>query len=308
MKYTEDQKMNDMAIEVRDLCKSFGDFKLSDVSFSLEKGAVMGLVGQNGAGKTTIIKLMLNALDRDSGSIKLMGLDNIRDEIEIKTQLGYVADDDYLLVTSNLKKYAKMFALMYPTWDQKLFEQYATRWELPPTKKFGEFSKGMKMKAMFALTLAHKPKLLLLDEPTSGLDPVARIEVLDFLREIVSDGETSVLFSTHITGDLDKIADYITVVIDGKVTESLSVDAVEDKYAVVQGSITALNTDNEKLAVGIRRGHSSFEALVERHYVPSFGDVSVHTPNVENLLTFSIWGNRADIVEIEDKTEGEKDV
>lgn len=290
--------MSKYALEIEGLNKSFTDFKLDNVSIKLEKGTVMGLVGKNGAGKTTIIKLILNSMDKTSGSIKVNGMDNVLQEVEVKEQIGYVADEDYLLSSSNIKKYAKVFAIMYKSWDQALFEKYAKMWGLPPKKKFAEYSKGMKTKAMLALTLAHKPQIIILDEPTSGLDPVARIEVLDILREIVSDGERSVLFSTHITGDLDKIADYITVIIDGKITESLAIDEVEEKYVVVSGSITNLNKDNEKLAVGIRRGATRYEALIERTNIEKFGEVSVHTPNIENLLTFSIWGHRNEIVEL----------
>ncbi|MBQ8377733.1 MAG: ABC transporter ATP-binding protein, partial [Oscillospiraceae bacterium] len=212
--------MNNYALEVNNLCKEFSDFKLDNVSFKLEKGMVMGLVGENGAGKTTIIKLILNAMNKTSGSISVFGLDSVKDEVEAKKKIGYVADDDYLYVTSNIKKYAKAFATVYENWDQQVFEKYAKMWNLPPKKKFSEYSKGMRTKAMLALTLGHNPDILILDEPTAGLDPVARIEVLDILRDIVSEGERAVLFSTHITGDLDKIADSITVLINGKVTES----------------------------------------------------------------------------------------
>ena len=258
----------------------------------------MGLVGETGAGKTTIIKLIINAMEKTSGSIKVFGLDNVKNEIEVKKKIGYVADEDYLIVTSNIKKYAKAFAMVYPDWDQELFEKYARMWKLPPKKKFSEYSKGMKTKAMLALTLGHHPELIILDEPTAGLDPVARIEVLDILREIVSDGEHSVIFSTHITGDLDKIADAVTVLIDGKITDSMPIDMIEDKYAVISGSLEALNCETEKKCVGIRKGTSSFEALVERKNLKEFDGVSVHTPNIENLLTFTIWGHRDEIVEL----------
>ncbi|MBQ7757148.1 MAG: ABC transporter ATP-binding protein [Oscillospiraceae bacterium] len=290
--------MNNYALEVNNLCKEFSDFKLDNVSFKLEKGMVMGLVGENGAGKTTIIKLILNAMNKTSGSISVFGLDSVKDEVEAKKKIGYVADDDYLYVTSNIKKYAKAFATVYENWDQQVFEKYAKMWNLPPKKKFSEYSKGMRTKAMLALTLGHNPDILILDEPTAGLDPVARIEVLDILRDIVSEGERAVLFSTHIPGDLDKIADSITVLINGKVTESTEIDKIEEKYAVITGSLSILNKNTEELCVGIRRGTSSFEALIERKHIEKFENVAVRTPNIENLLTFSIWGHRDEIVEI----------
>lgn len=286
------------ALEVENVSKNYADFSLDKVSFRIEKGMVMGLVGENGAGKTTIIKLILNAMERTGGDIRILGMDNIKEEIEAKERIGYVSDDDFLLVHSNIKKYARAFAHVYKNWDQELFEKYARMWKLPPKKKFSEYSKGMKTKAMLALALAHHPDMLILDEPTAGLDPVARIEVLDILREIVEEGERAVLFSTHITGDLDKIADSVTVLIDGKVTESMAIDQIEDKYAVIAGSLTSLDSSNTKLCIGIRRGTQNFEALTERKNLDRFKGVSVHTPNIENLLTFSIWGHRDEIVEL----------
>ncbi|MBQ8515937.1 MAG: ABC transporter ATP-binding protein [Ruminococcus sp.] len=290
--------MNQYALEVENVSKEYADFRLDNVSFRLEKGMVMGLVGENGAGKTTIIKLILNAMEKSGGNIRVFGMDHVEKEVESKERIGYVADDDYLLITSNMKQYAKAFAYVYKDWDQALFEKYARMWKLPPKKKFSEYSKGMKTKAMLALALAHHPDLLILDEPTAGLDPVARIEVLDILREIVAEGERAVLFSTHITGDLDKIADSVTVLIDGRVTESMAIDQIEDKYAVISGSLSVLNAGNERLCVGIRRGTQAFEALVERKHLDKFTGVGVHTPNIENLLTFSIWGHREEIVEL----------
>ena len=289
---------NRYALEVENVSKNYEGFTLDKVSFSIEKGMVMGLVGENGAGKTTLIKLVLNAMDRNEGSIRIFGMDNIKEEIEAKERIGYVSDEDFLLVNSNIKKYAKAFAHVYKNWDQELFEKYARMWKLPAKKKFSEYSKGMKTKAMLALALAHHPDMLILDEPTAGLDPVARIEVLDILREIVEEGERAVLFSTHITGDLDKIADSVTLLIDGKVTESMAIDRIEDKYAVISGNLASLDSSNTNLCTGVRRGTQNFEALVKREYLDRFENVSVRTPNIENLLTFSIWGHRDEIVEL----------
>lgn len=290
---------SNFALEMENVTKEYADFRLDSVNLRLEKGMVMGLVGENGAGKTTIIRLILNAVEKTSGSIKMFGMDHVENEIQVKEKIGYVSDDDFLLINSNLKKYAKAFATMYKDWDQELFEKYARMWKLPAKKKFSEYSKGMKKKAMLALALAHKPELIILDEPTAGLDPVARIEVLDILREIVEEGERAVLFSTHITGDLDKIADSVTVLIDGKVTESMPIDQIEDKYAVITGSLKDLDSYRERLCTGVRKGTQNFEALVERKYLGEFENVSVRTPNIENVLTFSIWGHRDEIVEVE---------
>lgn len=283
--------MSNYALEISGLTKKFDEFTLSDVSFKVEKGSVMGFIGENGAGKTTTIKLILNALEKFSGEIKVYDMDNIEKEREVKARLGYVADEDYLYIGSTLKGHAEAYSKIYDNWDNDLFLKYVDMWGLSLKQKCMNLSKGTKTKAMLALTLAHKPDLLVLDEPTAGLDPVARIEVLDILRDFVSDGEKAVLISTHITSDLDKIADYITIIINGKITDSMAVDKIEEKYAVISGS----NDDilgKENQLVGIRKGTMTFEGLILRERLNNFQNISVHTPNIENLLTFNIWGHR----------------
>ena len=279
-------------LEVNNLCKEFKGFKLDSVSFQLEKGSIMGFVGENGAGKTTTIKLILNAIGKSSGEIKVLGKDNVKEEVYVKSQLGYVPDEDYFIPNSTLHSHAKALELFYENWNEEIFQKYVSLWQLSLNKKISEFSKGMKTKAMLALAFAHEPKLLVLDEPTAGLDPVARIELLDILRDFVADGERSVFFSTHITSDLDKVADYITVIHKGKVLESLSVDKLEEKYVVLTGGIEQLK-GLDKEFVGIRKGDVTFEGLITREKASKyFSGIKGNKPNVENLMTFSIWGAR----------------
>lgn len=287
----------DNILEVSGLCKKFVDFKLDNVSFSIPRGAVMGLIGENGAGKTTVIKLIMNMYGRDGGKIVgFGGLDSSADEVKFKELTGYVSDEDYFYYNAKMSAVAEAFSIAFKNWDERIFEKYTDLWNLPMDKKPKEMSKGTKTKMMLAFALAHKPELLILDEPTAGLDPAARIEVLDILRDFVSDGEHSVLFSTHITGDLDKIADYITMMINGRSTVSMRADEIEDKYAVVSGDLSEIN-GNEDILIGIRKGASSFEALIERKDLGRLKNVSVHTPNYENLLTFTIWQSRKDVAE-----------
>lgn len=283
--------MSNYAVEIENLTRKFSGFTLDNVSFKLEKGSVMGLIGQNGAGKTTIIRLIMNIIEKNEGSIKVFDLDNIDEEIAVKNKIGYVADEDYLYFGSTLNKYGKIYKDMFDSWDEDLFRHYIALWELPADKKFSTYSKGMKTKAMLCLALCHKPQVLIMDEPTAGLDPVARIEVLDLLREFVADGEHSVLFSTHITSDLDKIADYVTVIINGKITESMSAVDIDEKYVVISGDNSKI-AGNEQYLIGTRKGSMTFEALILRENLSRFKDISCHTPNIENLLTFSIWQNR----------------
>ena len=252
----------------------------------------MGFVGENGAGKTTTIKLILNAIEKDQGCITIFGLDHQKDEIEVKEQLGYVPAEDYFVANSTLKKHAKMVEVFYPSWDNNLFGALCKSWSLPLKQKIYEFSKGMKTKAMLALALAPMPKLLILDEPTAGLDPVARIEVLDIIRQFVANGERSVLLSTHTTTDLDKIADYITLMHTGKVVESLSVDQVEEKYALIQGDVKAVE-GKEGAFIGIRKGEVSFEGLMLRNVAELiFNETYIKRPTIENLLVYTIWGDK----------------
>lgn len=289
--------MNENMLEVKSLTKKFDGFTLDNVNFSLPKGAITGLIGENGAGKTTLIKLIMNMYGRESGEINgVGGLDNVSDEPAFKERVGYVADEDYLYYNSKMSDIAAAFSVAFERWDERIFENYVDLWKLPLDKKAGEMSKGTKTKMMLALALAHKPELLILDEPTAGLDPAARIEVLDILRYFVSDGEHSVLFSTHLTSDLDKVADYIVMVIDGKIACDMRADEIEEKFAVV----TCDNSEYEAakdVLIGVRKGTSSFEALVERKNLGKLKDPGVRTPNFENLLTFFIWQHRKEVVD-----------
>lgn len=281
--------MSDRALKITDLYKKYNGFTLDRINLEIEPGCVMGLVGQNGAGKTTIIKSILNGVNRNGGDIKVYGLDNIEDEVEVKKLIGYVADESYLMNNVKLDAHRSCFKYMFDSWNDDIFDHYVKAWNLPLDKKVNELSKGTQTKVMLALTLAHQPKILILDEPTAGLDPVARIDVLDVLRDFVSDGKKSVLFSTHITTDLDRIADYITIIIEGKIVDSMSIDKIEEKYAVISGDMSSLD-GKIGYTVGVRKGSANFEALVKRENLKYFSDVEIHTPNIENLLTFSIWG------------------
>lgn len=252
----------------------------------------MGFIGENGAGKTTTIKLILNAIEKDEGRINVFGLDHEKDEIAIKERLGYVPAEDYFTANSTLEKHAKMVQCFYDTWDNTLFNALCTTWGLPLHQKIYEFSKGMKTKAMLALALAHRPQILILDEPTAGLDPVARIEVLDIIRQFVDNGERSILLSTHTTADLDKIADYITLMHKGRVKESLSVDQIEEKYALVQGDIEMVQ-GKEGAFIGLRKGKVQFEGLMLRNTAELlFNETYIKRPNVESLLVYTIWGDK----------------
>ena len=251
------------AVSIKNMTIAFRTFTLQDINMEIEPGTIMGLVGENGAGKTTILKAIMNFYGLEQGTISVFGHDHIKDEIQVKNYIGYIADEDYLKYNCTLEKYAKLFAPLYQTWNWKIFEEQVKKWNLPLNQNFSEFSKGMKTKAMFALAMAHEPKLLVLDEPTAGLDPVARMEFLQMLREFVEDGEHAVLFSTHIATDLDKVADYITIISDGKIAGSGATDWWDDEYvlAVCDQKQKALL---KPVAIGMMEMGDCLEALVRR--------------------------------------------
>ena len=277
-------------LEIRDLKKSFADDFVIDIpELDIPSGAIVGMIGENGAGKTSVLRIIMNIYGRESGSIKgFGGIDNVSDEAKFKNLVGFVPDEDYLNIALTPEKTAKAFSAVFDKWDGGVFSKYMKMWQIDPKKKCGTLSKGTKTKVMLALALAHDPKLLILDEPTAGLDPAARLEILDILREFVSDGERSVIFSTHITGDLDKTADYIAMMIDGKLNEMLSADEAQEKYAVVSGERPA----PKKYLIGEKKTSLGYEALVLRKDIPSLGNVSVRTPNYEDILVHTILQNR----------------
>ena len=205
------------AIEITGLTKKYDGFTLDNVSFSVPNGSIMGFIGQNGAGKTTTIRSLLNIIKIDSGEIKLLGLDHLKDEYEVKERIAVVFDELPFHDSFTGTALSKMFAGLYGAWDEKRFFELCDRFGLPTKKKLAKFSKGMKMKMQIATALSHNAELLIMDEATTGLDPVVRNEILDMFREYLMDENRSILMSSHITSDLEKIADSVTFIDRGKI-------------------------------------------------------------------------------------------
>lgn len=254
--------MNNNALEIYGLKKTFTDFELNKISFNLQKGFIMGLIGKNGAGKTTTIKLILNLLQKDGGIIKVFGHD-ISNRYDFKQDIAVVFDDLYFVEDWTIRDVEKSIAPFYDKWSTSEFKYNIARFNLNENKKIKDFSKGMKLKLSLAVALSHQAKLLILDEPTSGLDPVAREELLDILLEYIENENNSILFSTHITSDLDKIADYLTIMNNGKIFYTGSKDALFEKYCVVKGGIEDLTPNLEKRLIGLQKGNKVFSALLE---------------------------------------------
>lgn len=222
------------AIEISGLTKKYDGFTLDNISFNVPKGSIMGFIGQNGAGKTTTIKALLNIIRADSGSIKMLGMDNITHEYEIKENIAAVFDELPFHEEFTAKNLSVMFSGLYKNWDNAKFSEYLDRFQLPQRKKVGKFSKGMKMKIQIATALSHGAKLLIMDEATTGLDPVVRNEMLDIFLEYLQDESNSILMSSHITSDLEKIADSVTFIDKGKILLSGYKDEILENHGVVK--------------------------------------------------------------------------
>ena len=213
-------------LEIKNLRKNYTAFSLKDISFTLERGFIMGFIGPNGAGKSTTIKLILNLIKKDGGEIKIFGKDNIKNEREVKNKIGFVLDESYYYEDVTLLEMKNIVAPFYKEWDDEVFHRHLKNFNLPAEKKIKELSKGMKMKYSLAIALSHHADLLIMDEPTSGLDPLVRSELLDILTELIQDENKGVLFSTHITSDLDKVADYVALIRDGEIVLNDSKDDI----------------------------------------------------------------------------------
>jgi ABC-2 type transport system ATP-binding protein len=279
-------------IEIKNMSKEYESFSLKNVSFSLPKGYIMGLIGPNGAGKTTTIKLMLNMLKKTAGDIKILGLDSVADQNRIKESIGAVFDANYFVQDWTVKEVEKSIGVFYSNWDSNMFKSMIARFGLRTDKKVKELSRGMQMKLMLSCAFSHDAKLLILDEPTSGLDPVARDELLDILSEFISDGQRSVLFSTHITSDLDKIADYITFINNGALIYTGTKDEFIDGFRIVKGGKNDITADQESKIIGIRKYSTGFEGLIKASDIHSFSHLNCESVSIDEIIVFTNKGGK----------------
>ncbi len=280
--------------ELNGVSKQFRNFSLTDVSFSLPQGFIMGFIGQNGAGKTTTIKLMLNMLNRDGGNIRIFGLDNIQYEQEIKERVGVVLDQPFYVEDWTLRDVEAALSPFYQKWDSFTYHRQLNDFALDSKKKVKELSRGMKVKLMIAVALSHQADLLILDEPTSGLDAVARSELMEILSDFIADESKGILFSTHITADLEKIADYITFIRDGRILSSCTKDDLLERYLIVRGGLGSLSSVQQREVIGYREHGVGFDGLIEsrkRHLLPA--SVVTEKSNLDEIvIRFGMGGNR----------------
>lgn len=255
--------MPNKLLEIKNLTKEYDDFKLDNISFSLDKGYIMGFIGENGAGKTTTIKLIMNLLNKDSGEIKVFDKDNIKYEREIKERIGFVYDECFYYENLSIKDNEKIISGFYDKWDYEKFDSYLKKFNLNKKQRVKELSKGMKMKFAIALALSHNAEFLILDEPASGLDPVMRRNILDVLQGVMEDENIGILISSHIISDLEKIADYITYIQKGKIVFSKATNDLMEEYKMIKGSIDLLSNLDKKNIYGLRETSYGFEGVMK---------------------------------------------
>ena len=251
------------SIEIKGLNKAYRDFALKDVSLTLPGGSILGLIGENGAGKTTTIKCILNLIRRDSGEIRLLGRDNIQEERLVKQDIGLVLDECFFHDTLRASDVERILRPAYQNWDSGLFHEYLEKFKLPERQFIKEYSRGMKMKLSLAAALAHRPRLLILDEATSGLDPVVRDEILEEFLGFICDEDHAILISSHITSDLEKVADYIAYLHQGRIVLSGSKDEILENFGRVGCSQAELEKLDRTDLLRVRRGSFGCEALVK---------------------------------------------
>jgi ABC-2 type transport system ATP-binding protein len=282
-------------LEIKNLRKNYTAFSLKDISFTLERGFIMGFIGPNGAGKSTTIKLILNLIKKDGGEIKIFGKDNIKNEREVKNKIGFVLDESYYYEDVTLLEMKNIVAPFYKEWDDEAFHRHLKNFNLPAEKKIKELSKGMKMKYSLAIALSHHADLLIMDEPTSGLDPLVRSELLDILTELIQDENKGVLFSTHITSDLDKVADYVALIRDGEIVLNDSKDDILERHGLVKGPKEILKQLDSDNVIGVRENRYGFEALVrdKNRVLKRFKEgVMTEKPTLDDILIYYTGRNR----------------
>ena len=283
------------AIEIKNLVKRYDDnFQLGELSLDIPAGEIIGLIGENGAGKTTLIKSILDILKTNKGEIKIFGKNLKNNEINIKEDIGVVLDNSFFPEVLNAKDINSVMQSIYKTWDSKLYFDYLANFNIPITSSIKKLSKGMQKKLEIATALAHRPKLLILDEPTSGLDPVVRNEVLDIFLKFIEDDEHTILFSTHITSDLEHIADEIVFINDGKVLLNKSRDDILDNYGILKCSEEEFNKIDKKDCVAYKKNKYNYEILVsdKEKISKKYKNMVVDKITLEELMVIMIKGDK----------------
>lgn len=272
-------------LNIKDLNKTYEKFSLDNVSFSLDKGYIMGFVGANGAGKTTTLKAILNMIQIDSGDITVFDQNFSENELTLKSEIGFMFGGVDFYPNVQIKKLTDVTKRFYENWDESTYAYYLERFKLDEDKKIKEMSSGMRVKYSLTIALSHNAKLFILDEPTSGLDPVARDDILELFQELIEDGEKSILFSTHITSDLEKCADFITYINNGKIIESTSQDNLIESYKIVKGTKENLEYIKPSL-ISYKTNSFGFTGLIKTVDITPSMDLEISAPNLEEIMIY----------------------
>jgi len=274
------------ALQLINVTKQYKDFKLDNINIKLPQGCIMGFVGENGAGKSTTIKLILDLINRDRGQITVLGKDNKIDFNSIKENIGVVMDESSFPDNLNAKEINKFMKRIYKTWDEDKFFKLLKQFSIAEDKSIKDYSRGMKMKFSIAVSLSHDSKILIMDEATSGLDPIVREEILDIFLEFIQDESNSIFISSHIISDLEKICDYITFIHRGKVVFSEPKDELLEKYGILKCSEKELEKIEVSAVKGIRKNKFGVEALVFKNKIK--GSYVIDKANIEDIMLFHV--------------------
>ncbi len=277
-------------IELKNVVRDYGDFKLDHISFAVPEGSVCGFIGQNGAGKTTTINLILDIINRDEGEINLFGKPVDQNHAYVREDVGVVFDEMGFHEFMTAKDINIMMKNIYKNWDEKVFFEYLKKFSLPSKKKCGAFSRGMRMKLQIAAALSHKAKLLIMDEPTSGLDPIVRNEIIGIFRDFVVEEDHTILLSSHITGDLEKIADEVVFIDGGKIVLSGNKDEILEKHGILKCKKEEASKVSETLIVGVEEEAYSTSILVnDRHAAAKlYPDMVMEEAALEDIMIYYV--------------------
>lgn len=275
------------AVEFRHVYKKRKNFSIENLNITIPRGYITGFIGPNGSGKTTTIQMLMDIVQADQGEIKIF--DKSHKNHQVKQNIGFVYDDLYMYEDFTIKKMKSFIAPLYETWNEELFKKYLRMFELPYGQKIKQFSKGMKMKCSLLFALAHEPEFIVMDEPTSGLDPIFRRELLEILQELMVRENQTIFISTHITTDLDRIADHIIFIHNGQIVFQKSMEEIREHYHLVKGPLALLDTDTRNLFTNVRENTLGFTALFEGNpsLFKEFADEIVIEPaTLEDVMYF----------------------
>lgn len=281
-------------LELKNVTKKYNDFELHNINLTIPKGTIMGFIGENGAGKTTTIKSILNLIHIDQGQIEVFGKEIIQHEKECKEDIGVVLSESMFPENMDMVKINKVMHNIYKHWDSDKFFEYGDQFQLPTKKRIKNFSKGMRMKLAIACALSHHPKLLILDEATSGLDPIVRDEILEVFMDFIQDEEHSIFISSHITSDIEKIADYVTFIHKGKIILSEAKDEMLDSYGILRATPEIFSELDKKDYISYRRSTYATDVLIQnrQEMQKCYPKAVIDPASLEDIMLYTVKGER----------------